>query len=96
MKTHALSEIGSVPEALVSMFRERWLTSVEDAVAYLSSSREDVEGRESFLAAARALIGDERYTELSAQVPERTLGCVFERVAEDRGTKGGNDEPFGR
>lgn len=72
---HPLSEVTGLSEAFVTRLGEQWITTVEEAVAWLAAEgREDAE-MDVFLAKARELLGEDMVAELVTPAPEKTLGC---------------------
>ena len=75
LNEHPLSEVTGLSESFVARLGEQWISTVEEAVAWLASEgREDAE-RNAFLDKARELLGEDRVAELETPAPEKTLGC---------------------
>ena len=72
---HLLSEVAGLPEAFVAMLGEHWISTVEEAVAWLASEGVEDAERDAFLDKARELLGENRFAELLTPAPVKALGC---------------------
>lgn len=74
-KGHPLSEVEGLPAAFVDRLGERWILTVEEAVAWLAAEDGEDAERDAFLDKARELLGENRFAELVTPAPAKTLGC---------------------
>lgn len=74
-KGHSLSEVAGLAETFVAMLGEHWISTVEEAVAWLAVEGAGNAERDAFLDKARELLGENRFAELATPAPAKTLGC---------------------
>lgn len=72
---HLLSEVAGLSEAFVAMLGEHWISTVEEAVAWLAAEGVGNAEQDAFLNKARELLGENRFAELATPAPAKTLGC---------------------
>lgn len=84
-KGHLLSEVTGLPETFVAMLGEHWISTVEEAVAWLAADgvvKGDAE-RNAFLDKARELLGENLFVELMTPVSAKALGCELPDETKD-------------
>lgn len=72
---HPLSEMEGLSDTFVAGLANNWVTTVEEAVAWLASDGVEDAERDAFLVKASELLGVDRVAELSKPASVKTFGC---------------------
>ena len=72
---HPITSVEGLSESLKSVFDASWITTVEQAVGFLSVIDMDVDGKDAFLACARDVLGEEAFLKYSSPAEQPPLGC---------------------